>query len=74
MTDVYSGVNTEEGGIDSEKCAQIGIATEKFVTKGWPQIVIESRPAMHFVYFLFSHYYVHIMLVIWSEHRNCVCW
>lgn len=34
MTDVYSGVNTEEGGIESEKCAQIDIATEKFVTKG----------------------------------------
>ena len=60
MTDVYSGVNTEEGGIESEKCVQIGIATEKFVTKGWTQIVIESRPAIH----LFISYFLIIMFIL----------
>ena len=59
--------------IDCEKGAQISILASKIATQWWPSIIIEeSKQTIQCIYFLFSRYYVHIMLVIWFKNQNCV--
>ena len=58
-----SGVNTEKKvHIDCKKGAQICILANKIATQWWPNIITkESKQTIHYIYFLFSCYYVHIM-------------
>ena len=48
--------------IDCEKVAQISILANKDCNTSQ-----ESKQPIHCIYFLFSHYYVHIRLLIWSK-------
>ena len=59
-------IQKEKGHIICEKVIQINILANKIATKWWPNIIIkEAKQTMHYIYFLFSCYYVHIMLLIW---------
>ena len=63
----------EKVHIDCEKRAQISILANKIATQWWPNINIkESKQTIRYIYFLFSRYYVHITLLIWSKNWNCV--
>ena len=59
--------------IDWEKGTQISILANKITTQWWPNNIIkEPKQNIHYIYFLFSRYYVHIMLLIWPKNWNCV--
>ena len=63
----------EKVHIDCEKVAQVSILTNKIETQWWPNIIIkESKQTLHYIYFLFSRYYVDIMLLIWSKNWSYV--
>ena len=66
-------IQKEKVHIDCKKGAQISILANKIPTQWWPNIIIkESKQTIHNIYFLFSYYYVHIMLLIWSKNWNCI--
>ena len=61
-------IQAEKVQIDCKKGAQISILANKLKTQSWPNIIIkESKQTMNYISFLFSHYYVHIKLLIWSK-------
>lgn len=49
--------------INGDDDAQISLATKQILTQKWAMILV-SKQAMLNIYFLSSHYYVHIMLLI----------
>ena len=52
---------------------KLAFSPNKIATQWWPNIIItESKQTIHDIYLLFSRYYVHIMLLIWSKNWNCV--
>ena len=65
------GVNREgKVDIDGEKGAQISIVGKKIVTQGWSEIMImKYEQAIHDICFLFSHYYIYIMLY-WFDKKD----
>lgn len=46
--------------INGDNDAQISLAIKQILTQKWAMIS-ESKQAMHNIYFLSSHYYVHII-------------
>ena len=53
----------------------ISIVTEKIATQRWSEILIMKRKqVIHYICFLFSHYYVYIMLLTWSKSWNYIYW
>ena len=63
----------EKVHIDCENGTQINILASKIATQWWHNIIIkEFKQTICYICFLFSCYYVHIMLVIWSKNWNCV--
>ena len=49
--------------------------TKEIVTQGWFEImIIKYKQAIPYIWFLFSRYYVYIMLLIWSKSWNYVYW
>ena len=58
--------------INCKEGAQICIRVNKITTQWWPNITIkESKQIILYIYFSFSCYYVHIMLLIWQKNWNC---
>ena len=54
--------------INCKEGAQICIRVNKITTQWWPNITIkESKQIILYIYFSFSCYYVHIMLLIWQK-------
>ena len=51
----------EKVDINGETSAQFRIVINKIVTHEWPQIkLMECKQAIHYIYFSFLYYYVHI--------------
>ena len=68
-------IQKEKVCIHCEKGAQLNILASKIATQWWPNIIIkQSKQTIRYIYFLFSRYYVRIMLVIWPKNWNCVYW
>ena len=65
MCKSYQGIiQKEKVHIDFEKGAQISILANKIETEWWPNITIKgSKKTIHYIYFLFSQYYIRIMLL-----------
>ena len=60
--------------VNCEKGAQISILTNKIATQSWPNIIIkESKQTIHYIYTSFSHWYVHIMLLIFFVKKLELC-
>ena len=61
----HPGVNIKKVEDEGEEDAQICTVAKKFVIQGRPQIMImESKQAIYYIYFLFTSRYVHCMLLI----------
>ena len=61
-------IQKEKAHINFEKGVLITILLNKIATQWWSNIIIkESEQTPHYIYFLFSRYYIHIMLLIWSK-------
>ena len=54
--------------LDGEKSLQISIVAERILTQGWRQIMImESKQALHYIYFSIFLLSCQNMLLIWSK-------
>ena len=63
MCKSYQGI-IQKVHIDCEKGAQISILANKIETQWWPNNTIKgSKKTIHYINFLFSQYYIHIMLL-----------
>ena len=59
MHNIQGLIQKEKVHVDCDKGAQISILANKIATLWWPNIVNrESKQTTHYIYFLFSHYYV----------------
>ena len=66
-------IQKEKVHIDCEKGAQIIILANKIATQWWPNIINKkTKQTIHNIYFLFSRYYIQIILLIWLKNWNCV--
>ena len=65
MCKSYQGIiQKEKVHIDCEKGAQISILANKIETQWWPNNTIKgSKKTIHYINFLFSQYYIHILLL-----------
>ena len=71
--DVQGLIQKEKVDIDWAKGAQIRMLANKIATQWCANIIIkESKKTVHYICFLFSHHYVHIMLLIWLKNLNCI--
>ena len=73
-----TGFNTERKvDVGGEKSVQISIAAKEIATNATKMnyiMIMESKRALRLIhfFFLFSHYNVHTMLLIWIK-KNCDC-
>ena len=62
-------IQKEKVHINCQKGSQTSILVNKIATRQWRIIIIkESKQTIHYIYSLFPHYYVH-MLLIWSKNN-----
>ena len=61
-------IQKEKVDIDWAKGAPIIMLANNIATQWCPNIIIkEFKKTIHYIYFLFSRHYVHIMLLIWLK-------